>query len=156
MSTMWTQSLPMGVLRTPKWCSREVHRSQLSVFWQIWTPCVDPKWHPQLISIRLPHTWPLHVYLVTPQKTWQNNKNTKHILFCAQESQKSWTCICLRFPTLCSAHRSSRISESIFVWDFRRFVLRTGVPEFLKVHCLRFPTFCSAHRSPRNPKSPLF
>ena len=39
----------------------------------------------------------------------------------------------LRFPTFCSANRSPTISESAFFLDFRRFVLRTGVPEFLKV-----------------------
>ena len=35
--------------------------------------------------------------------------------------------------------------------DLRRLVLRTGVPEFLKVMFFRFPTFCSSHRSPRSP-----
>ena len=101
----------------------------------------------------------------------------------------------LTFPTFCSAHRSPRIPDSAFfdisdvlfcaqesqiswnciVWDFRRLVLRTGVPEFLKVHIFRFldfrrlalltgvpdckvhffifPTSCSAHRSPRIPGS---
>ena len=62
------------------------------------------------------------------------------------------------------------------VWDFRLFVLRTGVPviwkvhflrfpmfvlqirvsQFMKVHVLRFPTFCSAHRSPRISESTFF
>ena len=39
--------------------------------------------------------------------------------------------------------------------DFRRCALRTGVPEFLKVYVLRFPTFCSVHRSPRLPESAI-
>ena len=34
----------------------------------------------------------------------------------------------LRFPRSCSAHRSPRIPESAFFWDFRRLVLRPGVP----------------------------
>ena len=82
------------------------------------------------------------------------------VLFCAQESQNSRTRMFFRFRTYCSAHRSTKIHESPFFEmsdvlfcaqdsHFRRFVLRTGVPEFLKVHFLRFPTFCSAHRSPR-------
>ena len=57
------------------------------------------------------------------------------VLFCAQESQNS--------------------SKFIFR-DFRRVVLHTGVPEFLKVEFLRFLTFCSAHRSPRIPESGVF
>ena len=82
----------------------------------------------------------------------------------------------LIFPTSCSAHRSLRIAENTFVeisdvlfcgqeshnsrkcifWDFRRLVLRTGVPEFPKVQLLIFPTRCSSHRSPRIPESTFF
>ena len=39
--------------------------------------------------------------------------------------------------------------------DCRRFVLRTGVSEFLKVYFSRLPTSCSAHRSPRIPERPF-
>ena len=57
------------------------------------------------------------------------------VLFCAQESQNHGKC---KFK------------------DFRRSVLRTGVPEILKVHFLRVPTSCSVHRSPRIPGSAFF
>ena len=47
------------------------------------------------------------------------------------------------------------IPESACFRDFRCSVLRTGVPEILKVHCFRCTTFCSAHRSPKFPESPF-
>ena len=57
------------------------------------------------------------------------------VLFCEPESQKFRKCTC---------------------WYSRRFVLRIGVSQFLKVHLLRCPRFCSADRSPRILESALF
>ena len=63
----------------------------------------------------------------------------------------------LRTPVRLVAYNNNVFSLNLFPKpDFRRVVLRTGVPEFLKVQCSIFPTFCSAHRSPRNPESPFF
>ncbi len=93
-------------------------------------------------------------------------------MFCDPESLNIWICL-LRFSTLCYATRSPKQYESAFFeifdvlfcdpeshkiwkcifWDFRRYVLRPGVPENLKVHFLRFSTLCSATQSPWNYES---